>query len=315
MLVYIKPLSLFPEVHSDTLFGAICSAISKLYPDKIDEFIKDFDNNPPFIISSLFPYIDNKDKTKFLPKINFQYSNTKIENKKNIKQYKKIRFLEEHIFFKLLNNEINEKDILENFNKYYIINDLLMLNNQRDCRYNKTIIPHNKIDRFTNESLNIYYTEGYHFKNMGLYFIVKFYDKKYITIFKAAVKFLKDRGFGSDISSGKGQFDYEIEEKSELENQLNRLTGNYFITLSRYIPRKDELIYIDSSSTYNIGSKRGKSSFGEIRKQIRFFTEGSIFPYYKKEFYGQNIYSGEHKPAIEYGYAYPINIERIDKYE
>lgn len=37
MLVYIKPLSMFPKLHSDTLFGALTSAINELFPDKIDE--------------------------------------------------------------------------------------------------------------------------------------------------------------------------------------------------------------------------------------------------------------------------------------
>lgn len=33
---------------------------------------------------------------------------------------------------------------------------------------------------------------------------------------KAAIKFLKDRGFGRDISTGKGQFDYFIDEEYSL---------------------------------------------------------------------------------------------------
>ena len=33
MLIYIKPLSTFPKLHSDTLFGALTSAISELYPN------------------------------------------------------------------------------------------------------------------------------------------------------------------------------------------------------------------------------------------------------------------------------------------
>ena len=64
MLIYIKPLSVFPELHSDRLFGAIFSAISELYPEKLNEIIENFeDNNPPFIISSTFPAIKIGDET------------------------------------------------------------------------------------------------------------------------------------------------------------------------------------------------------------------------------------------------------------
>ena len=58
MLVYIKPLSMFPRLHSDWLFGAILSAISEIFPDKLDDVISDFnDTNPPFLISSTFPVL------------------------------------------------------------------------------------------------------------------------------------------------------------------------------------------------------------------------------------------------------------------
>ena len=72
MLVYIKPLSTFPKLHSDTLFGALTSAISELYPDLIEKMLKEFEEGrPPFLISSTFPVIFNDDeKIKFYPKIN-----------------------------------------------------------------------------------------------------------------------------------------------------------------------------------------------------------------------------------------------------
>ena len=76
MLIYLKPLSIFPELHSDTLFGAITYAISQLYPEKVDEMVKSFEDEPPFIISSTFPFIfkedfENGKKIKFYPKIIF----------------------------------------------------------------------------------------------------------------------------------------------------------------------------------------------------------------------------------------------------
>lgn len=63
MLVYLKPLSIFPELHSDTLFGAITYAINQLYPDKVSEMIKEFEDVPPFILSSTFPFAFNNEES------------------------------------------------------------------------------------------------------------------------------------------------------------------------------------------------------------------------------------------------------------
>ena len=121
------------------------------------------------------------------------------------------------------------------------------------------------------------------------------------------MKFLKDRGFGKDISSGKGQFDYEIIDYSINDEELK--SGDYFVTLSRFIPTNTDLSHINEYSNYELSSKRGRSSNGEIRKQVSFFKEGSIFPDYQK-FYGQIIDSGEKNPSLEYGLAFPIPLNK-----
>ena len=110
MLIYLKPLSIFPELHSDTLFGAITYAISQLYPEKVDEMVKSFEDEPPFIISSTFPFIfkedfENGKKIKFYPKIIFPQKSKDLEEKyhpKDFKEYKKVKFIEENLFFDLL---------------------------------------------------------------------------------------------------------------------------------------------------------------------------------------------------------------------
>lgn len=84
--------------------------------------------------------------------------------------------------------------------------------------------------------------------------------------------------------------------------------------MSRFIPSKEDLTKINEFSTYEIDSKRGRSPYGEIRKQIKFFKEGSIFPYYKK-YYGQLVHSGKDSPAIEYGFAFPLKCNVYSKEE
>lgn len=306
MLIYLKPLSIFPELHSDTLFGAITYAISELYPEKIDEMIESFKSEPPFIISSTFPFIfNNTRKIKFYPKIIFPHKSKDLDEKflpKDFKDYKKVKFIEEGLFFDLLKGKLNESDILRNYNQYNSVKGLLMRNSDDiDFNFGENIIPNNSVNRITNETEGIFYTSGNEFRNMGLFFLVEFANEEYRPIIKAAMKFLKDRGFGRDISTGKGHFDYSIED----EYSINQYDGNYFVTLSRFIPNSDDLAHINEFASYEIDSKRGKSSSNEIRKQVRFFKEGSVFPDYKK-YYGQIVQSGKVNPAIEYGFAFPL---------
>ena len=207
----------------------------------------------------------------------------------------------------MIKGELSEKDILSNYESYERKKSLLL--NEKidiDVSFGENIIPNNTVNRVSNETEGIFYTTGMEFKNIGLFFFIEFMDESYKPLVKAALRFLEDRGFGKDITNGKGHFVHEIDEDFSLDESLDLGDDlDYFITLSRYIPNDEELDKINEYSSYEIDSKRGKSPAGEIRKQIRFFKEGSIFPNYKA-FYGRNIESGKDSPAIEYGYAFPI---------
>ena len=309
MLIYLKPLSIFPELHSDTLFGAITYAINELYPEKVEDMINAFKEEPPFILSSTFPFIYNKDeKIRFYPKLITKSSSKEKADPQDFKDYKKVKFIEEDLFAKMIKGDLCDSDILMDFKNYNKVKSLLLKDKiDIDISFGENIIPNNSVNRVTNETEGIFYTTGNEFKNLGLFFLVEFNDEEYVPLIKAAIRFLRDRGFGRDISNGKGQFDYEIDEEYSLDEafDLENSNLNYFITLSRFIPSKDDLSKINEYSSYEIGSKRGKSPAGEIRKQIRFFKEGSIFPNYNK-FYGRIMESGKDSPAVEYGYAFPL---------
>lgn len=311
MLIYIKPLSTFPKLHSDTLFGAITSAISELYPEILEDMLKEFcDGRPPFILSSAFPYIYNDEtKVRFYPKIILDYDSSDI-NRDILKKYKKINFIDEEMFLSMINGDLTEFELLNQYDKYFESGSLLMAKDYGiNAQISGNILPNNSVNRLTNESDAIFYSQGDTFQNMGLFFIINFFDEGYEDIIKNVFKFLKDRGFGRDLSTGKGQFDYEISNDSieEFENT----NGNSFTTLSRYVPTPEELDKINEYSAYEIDSKRGRHPSGEIRKEIKFFKEGSTFPNYQLT-YGNIIKSGDVNPAIEYGYAFPVRFNRSD---
>jgi CRISPR-associated protein Csm4 len=310
MIIYINPKSTFPQLHSDTIFGALCSVLSEFYPNFMEDLIKDFEEKPPFIISSAYPYIQlEKSKKHLLPKINVYKNN--ISNNPNIinntKKYKKVKYLDEDVFLDLIQEKITSNDIINNISDYTIKSNILTKEDLVDYNYKKIVQHNNIIHRINDSSLNVFYTEGIQFKNMGLYFILKINDEKYEKILKTGLKLLEDRGFGANISTGHGQFTYSIDENTNLEEKLLNNKGQSFVTLSRYIPTSHEIKKINKNSSYSLSSKRGINSNGELKKKINFFEEGSIFTY-KQDFYGRIIDVSTITPALEYGYAFPIKI-------
>lgn len=306
MLVYIKPLSTFPKLHSDTIFGAFTSAISELFPDLVEEMLLEFEQGkPPFIISSTFPVVfDEDNKIRFYPKLILDSDLSDVETK-HIKDYKKVDYIEEKIFNALINGDLSEKELLDNFDSYYKFSNLLMSEKiDVDMGFGKNILPNNSVNRLIHET-KIFYTQGDSYQNIGLFFLLDFFDDKYRNIVKSALRFLKDRGFGRDISTGKGHFDFVIDESFEFDSQ----DGNMFVTLSRFIPTPDDLKRVNEYSFYEIDSKRGRDKSGEIRKQVRFFKEGSIFPNYQKT-YGSIVKSGTVNPSVEYGFAFPLRFNK-----
>lgn len=308
MIIYIEPKSLFPPLHSDTIFGAIIYAINQLYPGSINDLIEKFREpltQPSFTVSSAFPFVKKEDeKVHFFPK---PITEPVKCDQDNLKKYNMVKFIHEDIFREWLSGSLDEGSIINNIENYHVENGFLMEKGlDLNFKMENSTMPHNTINRVTGASENIFYSNGTVFKNMGLFFMVKTVDAENKNLIISAMKFLRDRGFGGDVSTGKGQFDYELSHEELLEHG-----GNSLITLSRYIPTEDELRAFNNDVWFELGSKRGRSADGSLRKKVRFFNEGTTFPTLDKEKYGTLIDSGFE--AVEYGLAYTAGIKEVNK--
>ena len=303
MIIYLQPRSLFPTLHSDTIFGALIYATKQIYPEIFLEMLEKFKNgNPPFLVSSAYPYFEGDEKIiRFFPKPLLEPE--KHEDMEVYKKFKKSHYIEESIFNSWIHE--GEGEISRKMDEYNL-NDGLLYNKKikSDFNFNVDTLPRNTINRITNASENIFYSSGVIMKGLGLFFMVRLLEEDYKKILHGCMRFLKDRGFGGDISIGKGHFDYTISDETLFSED-----GERFITLSRYIPQHEELKHMGDDLWYELGSKRGRSSSGAIRKEIRFFREGSSFKSLDKSVYGCLIQSGE--DAVEYGMAYPVGIGEI----
>lgn len=315
MLVYIYPVSLFPDLHSDKIFGAILATMNDLFPSIIDDVIKRFkQNNPPFLISSAFPFIKIKNKkVRFYPKILLNEELDFNWDMEIIKNFDNVKFLQEEIFFDIINGNLSFNKILNNYNAYFQIGEFLLnqkLNVQKFQNFsNKMIVSQNNINRLNNSS-KVFYSEGIKYNpSHGLFFHISFFDESFIEILNAVFRLLKDRGFGSKISIGRGQFKYELENEDIYKNHNSNFFGddNYFVTLSRFIPTSRDLKFIDLNSNYELGFKRSTDRFGNDRKQVIFFNEGSTFLANENKYFGKLFDSSEH--SVEYGFAFNLKIK------
>lgn len=306
MIIYLEPKSPFPAMHSDTIFGAMIYAANQLYPGIVGDLIDKFkeEGQPPFTVSSAFPYVNGSEKVHFFPK---PLTEPVKADPQNLKEYNRVSFLHEDIFKSWLSGTLNERIIINNINDYHVENGFLMDKElELDFRMEHSTSPHNTINRVTGASENIFYSTGTVFKNMGLFFMVKTSSPEIEDIITSSIKFLGDRGFGGDISTGNGQFKYEIAQEKLLDEDGMRL-----ITLSRYIPIKEELETFKGDVWFELGSKRGRSAEGSLRKKVRFFKEGTTFPQISKDKYGKIVDSGFE--AVEYGLAYTVGIKEVNK--
>ncbi|MEG3224833.1 MAG: type III-A CRISPR-associated RAMP protein Csm4 [Methanobacteriales archaeon Met13] len=300
MIIYLKPRSLFPSLHSDTIFGALLYTIKELYPEKFQDVLERFKNgDAPFLVSSAYPFLDaDGEKLRFFPK---PLMEPERHDMGTAKKMRKIRYVEESIFQSWIRS--GEGYVSKNMDNYRLQDGLLFSKDiNLDFKFDADTVPRNTINRVTNASENIFYSSGVRMKGVGLFFLVRFLDDDYEHLITGSMRFLSDRGFGGDISVGKGHFDHEISNENLLSAE-----GKNFITLSRYIPTKEEIHSMGDDLWYELGSKRGRGSDGTLRKDVKFFREGSTFKSMDRDIYGRVVESA--REAVEYGLAYPVGVK------
>ncbi len=298
MLVYLKPESSLPRLSSDTIFGALIYGFSQLYPDEVDDIVDLFTEEPPFLISSSFPYIEGDERLRFYPRL---ITEPGSYDPIRFKEYKGASYIPEEVFIEWTSGEICEEDIVNSMDDYRVYGGLLI--DRTDLKFGEKEFeePHNVVNRIERMTEGVFHLRRVFYENMGRFFLVRLRDASFRPYIEAALRFLSDRGFGPDVSTGKGAFSFEVDS-----NPLEDNAGERFVTLSRLIPARSELEDIARGAWFELGSKRGRGPDGEIRKQVRFFREGSTFRDTGREYYGTMVRSG--RSAVEYGLAYKFTL-------
>ncbi len=263
------PLSLEKSevmIHSDTLFSAIANSYAMLF--NVEE---SFFRNPPFSISSAFPFYND---TLFIKPPYIKWNVDEMERQNYRKKIKKCVFISLNVMKKIVNNEkISLKE------KFFALNGFFSEKEVPSFVYSILERPHSSVSNLTGET-HIFYTSSVSFsKGAGLYFLVKFKDESEKKHFDAAIYLLSDTGIGGKRSIGHGMFHPEDGGVFQWDYK----DGDYFINLSLYHPTEQEIKngILENAHFSTINRQNWIFSNGTARpvrsKSVRMFLEESVF--------------------------------------
>lgn len=283
LLVRLHPQGHFtPDLRSDQLAGALLYSLGVLFDQ--DFITEQFDReNPPFHISSLFPYFYTRSRAEVrcFPFPMLFPPHFKKKDYFTFKLFKKVNYIEESLFWKLISSTLKLEDIYQGVPTKYKIRNNCVVSSDQDIQHSSIDISyrsHNQINRLNSKSEQFYHTISRDFVNSGLFFLLKVSDPKWVTYLKAGLSFLQDQGLGGAISRGKGWFKVSYEDYHGFPTSNE--PAEVHLILSLYSPRPAEIEVFDPmNSQYELIKRQSRSREGRMRKSIRFFTPGSVLAF------------------------------------
>ncbi|MFN3421059.1 MAG: type III-A CRISPR-associated RAMP protein Csm4, partial [Armatimonadota bacterium] len=318
--IYLRPKSsLGALLSSDTIFGAICWAIRFAEGEQVlgQWLNRCQSDNPEWVLSSAFPFVDSDKPLHFLPKpltLNPDAETVATvagDDRKRLlmamgkaRAIRKCAYISETLFATTVKGELKAKVLLEKVLSGEVeIKGGCILNKLEaellPKRFLKTAdIQHTAIDRLlasAAEGLLYFDTEHFFGKRIGLFFLLRCPDDFPID---SVLRFWEHDGLGGNRSVGKGHFEIEKQPADDWLAQLQPTDGNTVVLLSHCIPKGGEFDL--DNSVYRLINKRPKfeSEFEQPHRVykgiIRFIAEGSVLvPKQGKRVFGQLVKVGE----------------------
>lgn len=289
-------------LHSDTLFGAIASAwralggkLGRIIPEKgnLLALLAPFQNNePPFRISSVFPYAGD---LLFLPRPKLALGKDKNE----------VLFLSAGAWEALCHGRTPSKQELIQDGRVWVTPEererLISLllepvsstvrDRQSACyradagqihvwtNRREPPVPRVSVDRLTSRT-ELYHQAKLHFAaGCGLYFWAEFTDEQYQSYLEEALTFLEDGGLGGRRTTGHGQFRYSHWEAEWPEVH----EPTHQVLASVYHPSEEEMKsgFLEHGA-YELVKRGGWITPAEGRayrhRGLWMLSEGSVFP-------------------------------------
>lgn len=271
---------------SDSLFAALAAVLARNKGgDAVAKFCEPFvgeDADPPYVLSSTYPFAG---KVRFFP-VPMRARGGEAQGV-GAKKLKKVDFLSEGVFRSVLEG----KPLADLFEEKWTLQDGKILANEADFKNLPAELqnpsarvwvvksrPRVTLDRSSSASNLFHIGQVYFAKGCGLWFGVRWVkaDEARKRDLTNMIHELAAAGFGAERTTGLGVS--EVEESGALD--LPDAKGSW-VTLSRYLPREDEMISVrDESSAYAIKAVGGwldsPKNMGQRRRQVNLIAEGSV---------------------------------------
>ena len=271
-----------PTMPSDSLFAALVNRLAIRADGNVDAFIKAFkEHDPPFVLSSTYPFAGD---VLFFPVPFAALSDTAKED--DAKKYKRVRYISKVLFMQLI-NEKGLKEIYQSAHKL-MADTVLVDESERDqlpesLRIGKSTTiwaletrPRVTLGRAAQNS-SIYFTGRVTYaEHCGLWFGMYWQkqDGDLNALLKELFAELEYSGLGAERSVGFGGC--EIRKSGTID--LPDAKGKPWVSLSRYLPRKEETDSLMNGAykIVNVGGWLDSPVMrGQRRRPVNMLEEGA----------------------------------------
>lgn len=279
---------------ADQIWGQMVWAISDLKsPDDASQFVREFINNPPFLISSMLP--QNYLPKIILPPIKRDETNIsedeEVENRRIAKSNKKKSWIPIDVFSKYQKNISKIK--LATFTAQPVIKSV---NEIRTSIDRETWVA-NKGGLFNQ---NYLYSE----EVFVIYLKILNEDEKWIKTIKDIVNYFNVFGLGGDKNVGKGNFNILINDLSKVELQIfNYSNGDFYTTLSKCSGKDLVPLYYQLDYYFGITGRSMDNNKSFNKFPALYYNLGSIFSKGSGQIL-ENVHANS--KVCSYGYSFPI---------
>lgn len=291
-------------IPSDTLFSAFCNVYRLVFGNaRLEELLKVFQKNPPFLFSSVFPAAWDMPLFPVPKHVDFQRYVDEPD-----KRLKRVEYVSADIFRKILNDEdvtIRQEDIVQD-GKVILPGFSDVSSERYDRVWEEREMPRVRLDRMTSVS-EIYYFGEVIFHG-GLHFLIQMRDDTYLNELETVLRVLGDEGIGGDRTYGKGLFTIKGFDTITFDGSDD---AEWYVTLSLTNPCREE---INGLTGFFGFSDRGgwvcsQDERNRRRNVVKMFSEGSVF---NKKIVGRLVNVGEGKHSFfRYGYSFLLPVRVI----
>jgi len=296
--VVLEPRRIMEPPPSDRLFGAVAWATVWLFPE--DRWFVETPSR--FVFSSAFPVIHG---VRYWPKP--VAPPTRLDLSPKAKAFKKVRYVSEAVWTAWMNGRAPTDAWLQlvQENRWCIHGGGIALATREEVRgpgpYPAVLrpepVPHARIDRLTMATVpsgTLYFEEAtFVAPHVRFWFAVRM-NPEDLSLFKALMRFLEDRGIGGNRSVGMNHF--RLVAIEPMNHPWWQPRSRRWVNLSVFVPDPDELDWDSADIAYEVVPSRpraeseGPLAGRPLKRAFLYWAEGSVAVAHRpKPFYGRTL--------------------------